>query len=109
MDARRQASPSGPIATAPSSSGGSVRTQVSPQSPCSPAPRQPPRESFSPDGSYLVYRLNDRKNGRDLWFRRLEGDPNPTPLATSATDDLMPRVLPNGKWVILRLRDLWAP
>ena len=27
-------------------------------------------------------------------------DPNPTPIATSATDDLMPRVSPNGKWVI---------
>jgi Tol biopolymer transport system component len=62
-----------------------------------PAPT--PEGVISPDGSYLVYRLNDRKNGRDLWFRRLTGDPSPTPLATSSTDDLMPRVSPNGRWV----------
>ncbi len=63
-------------------------------------PSPTPEGVVSPDGSYLVYRLNDRKNGRDLWFRRLNGDPSPTPIATSATDDLMPRVSPNGKWII---------
>ena len=62
-----------------------------------PAPT--PEGVMSPDGAYLVYRLNDRKNGRDLWFRHLTGDPRPTPLATSSTDDLMPRVSPSGKWV----------
>ena len=62
-----------------------------------PAPT--PEGVVSPDGTYLVYRLNDRKNGRDLWFRRLTGNPNPTPIAVSTADDLMPRVSSNGKWV----------
>ena len=62
-------------------------------------PAATPEGVISPDGAYLVYRLNDRKNGRDLWFRRLSGDPHPTPLATSSADDLMPRVSPNGRWV----------
>jgi eukaryotic-like serine/threonine-protein kinase len=62
-----------------------------------PAPT--PEGVISPDGAYLVYRLNDRKNGRDLWFRHLTGNPNPTPIATSGTDELMPRVSPNGRWL----------
>jgi len=63
-------------------------------------PAATPEGVISPDGRYLVYRLNDRKNGRDLWFRRLSGDPNPTPIAISSADDLMPRVSPNGKWIV---------
>ncbi|HKN69290.1 MAG TPA: hypothetical protein VJW73_23585, partial [Gemmatimonadaceae bacterium] len=62
-------------------------------------PSPTPEGVMSPDGAYLVYRLNDRKNGRDLWYRRLTGDPKPTPIATSGVDELMPRVSPNGKWV----------
>jgi Tol biopolymer transport system component len=62
-------------------------------------PSPTPEGVISPDGAYLVYRLNDRKTGRDLWFRRLSGDPNPTPIATSGSDELMPRISPNGKWI----------
>ncbi|HMA01738.1 MAG TPA: hypothetical protein VKP02_05180, partial [Gemmatimonadaceae bacterium] len=63
-------------------------------------PSPTPEAVVSPDGAYLVYRLNDRKTGRDLWFRHLTGDPKPTPIATSTADELMPRVSPNGKWVV---------
>lgn len=57
--------------------------------------------SFSPDGEWLVYRVN--KNLRDLYARRIGADLRvdsvPVPLVTTEYSESAPAVSPDGRWL----------
>jgi serine/threonine-protein kinase len=54
---------------------------------------------ISPDGHYLLYRLNGGGATEDLHFRRLDGDTTSQPLAATKFLEYAPRVSPDGHWV----------
>ncbi len=63
-------------------------------------PNPIPEALISPDGKYLVYRINHPKTGRDIRYRPLSGDTTPGPIAVTEFDELMPRISPDGKWIV---------
>jgi eukaryotic-like serine/threonine-protein kinase len=50
---------------------------------------------LSPDGTMLVYRTGKQ----DIWYRRLDGDSTPHPIATTRFAEYGPRLSPDGRWV----------
>jgi Tol biopolymer transport system component len=61
----------------------------------------PIRETIlTPDGKSLVYREDHPVQQRDVWLMPLTGDRTPRPLFTTAADELMARVSPNGRWIV---------
>ena len=55
--------------------------------------------SWSPDGRFLVYWINDPKTGPDQWMIPLTGDKKPIPLFHTAFAETHAQISPNGKWV----------
>ena len=56
--------------------------------------------AISPDGHYLIYRLNGGGVLEDLWYRRLDGDTASKPIvANTKFLEYAPRVSPDGKWI----------
>ena len=55
--------------------------------------------SWSPDGRFLVYWVNDPKTGPDQWMIPLTGDKKSIPLFHTAFAESHAQISPNGKWV----------
>jgi eukaryotic-like serine/threonine-protein kinase len=58
--------------------------------------------SWSPDGKLLVYWLNDPKTGADLWVLPLNGDRKPFLFLADPSDQRLPQISPDGKWIAYR-------
>jgi serine/threonine-protein kinase len=54
---------------------------------------------ISPDGHILAYRINSASAPNDLWYRRLDGDTTPKPIAVTPFAEYAPRFSPDGRWV----------
>jgi len=54
---------------------------------------------MSPDARYLIYRALTARTRRDIYYVRLDSARTPQPLLTSAADELMPRLSPDGRWL----------
>ena len=54
---------------------------------------------FSPDGRWLVYRVDTRDNNRDILMVPMTGERTPVPLLVGVNDDKHPRVSPDSKWL----------
>jgi serine/threonine-protein kinase len=54
---------------------------------------------ISPDGHVLAYRINGPGAPSDLWYRRLDGDTTPKPIATTSFTEEAARFSPDGRWV----------
>jgi eukaryotic-like serine/threonine-protein kinase len=55
--------------------------------------------SWSPDGRFVLYVVNDPKTGRDVWMLPLEGDRKPVPFLNTAFQERNPHFSPDGRWV----------
>ena len=53
---------------------------------------------YSPDGRTLVYRTGTIGSS-DLWYRALQGDTTPKPIANTPFTEWAPRLSPDGHWV----------
>jgi Tol biopolymer transport system component len=57
--------------------------------------------SWSPDGKYLVFRLQDPKSGGiDLWLLPMDGSGKARPLIATPAEEAMGRISPDGKWLL---------
>jgi serine/threonine-protein kinase len=54
---------------------------------------------ISHDGHVLAYRLNGPGAPQDLWYRRLDGDTTPKPIAATPALEYAPRFSPDDRWV----------
>lgn len=55
---------------------------------------------ISPDGSELLYRVDDTRRARDIYVVSLAGgDRESRPFLTTDFDEFAPRFSPNGEWV----------
>ena len=54
---------------------------------------------FSPDGRWLVYRVDTRENNRDIFMVPMAGERTPVPLLVGVNDDKHPRVSPDSRWL----------
>lgn len=52
---------------------------------------------LTPDAQTLVYQEDTA--GSDIEYRRLAGDTAPRPIAVSPSDENMPRLSPDGRWI----------
>ena len=52
-----------------------------------------------PNGHEMIFREDTRDNGRDILTMSLDGTGKAVPLLSTAADELMPRVSPDGKWL----------
>jgi Tol biopolymer transport system component len=55
--------------------------------------------TWSPDGKYIVYMLNDLKTGVDLWAVPLVGDKKPYAFLATPFTEVHAQISPNGKWI----------
>jgi Tol biopolymer transport system component/predicted Ser/Thr protein kinase len=55
--------------------------------------------SWSPDGRFLLYIVNDPKTKRDVWVLPLEGDQKPVPFLNTEFQERNPHFSPDGRWV----------
>ena len=54
---------------------------------------------WSPDGRFLLYRVQDPKMGFDIWALPLEGDQKPFPVLQTSYEEREPQFSPDGKWI----------
>ena len=54
---------------------------------------------WSRDGQWLAYRTGTVPGVRDVYVRRLQGDTRPITVAASPTDEYMPAISPDGRWL----------
>ena len=54
---------------------------------------------FTPDGGWILYRMDTPDSNRDIYLMSLTGDRKPVPLLASIDDDKQPRVSPDGRWL----------
>src|SRR2546425_2443179 len=54
---------------------------------------------WSPDGRFLLYRVQDPKMGFDLWALPLDGDRKPFPVVQTNFEEREPQFSPDGKWI----------
>ena len=54
--------------------------------------------SWSPDGRYLVYQVNDGKS-EDMFAWDVQGEGEPIPLQPTKFNDTVPMVSPDGQWL----------
>jgi Tol biopolymer transport system component len=57
--------------------------------------------SWSPDGKYLVFRLQDPKSGGiDLWLLPMDGSGKARPLIATPASESLGEISPDGKWLL---------
>jgi len=58
-------------------------------------------ESVSPDQRFLVYMrvATDKRTATDIYALPLSGEPKPFPIVQNASNNLQPRISPDGKWI----------
>jgi serine/threonine protein kinase len=56
-------------------------------------------QSWSRDGRFLLYIVNDPKTGRDVWVLPLEGVQKPVPFLSTEFQERNPHFSPDGRWV----------
>jgi dipeptidyl aminopeptidase/acylaminoacyl peptidase len=61
--------------------------------------------SWSPDGKFVVYGINEPKTGDDLWAISLTGDRKAFPLVQSLDNEAWPQISPDGKWIAYNKED----
>jgi Tol biopolymer transport system component len=54
---------------------------------------------WSPDGRWLLYRINDSASGADLWALPLEGEKKPVPVVRTEFNERDGQFSPDGKWI----------
>ena len=54
---------------------------------------------WSPDGRYLLYSANDRKNQFDIWGIPVAGDRKPFPLVQTRFSERLAQFSPDGQWI----------
>ncbi|MBI2402194.1 MAG: protein kinase [Gemmatimonadetes bacterium] len=54
---------------------------------------------WSPDGRTLIYREIAPATGRDIWYRRAQGDASPRPIARTQFNERAPALSPDGRWL----------
>jgi eukaryotic-like serine/threonine-protein kinase len=54
---------------------------------------------WSPDGRFLLYRVQDPKTRYDIWAVRLDGDQKPFPVVQTNFDERDGQFSPDGKWI----------
>jgi eukaryotic-like serine/threonine-protein kinase len=52
---------------------------------------------ISPDGRNIAYQLDT--TGADIYYRALQGDTTPKPIANARAIESMPRISPDGRWI----------
>src|SRR5215813_12987614 len=55
--------------------------------------------SWSPDGKFIVYWLNDPKTNADQWVLPLAGDRKPFPILQTPFGEIHSQISPDGKWI----------
>ena len=55
--------------------------------------------SWSPDGKFIVYWVNDPKTGSDQWVLPLTGDRKPVAILQTPFNENQPQISPDGKWI----------
>ena len=55
--------------------------------------------SWSSDGKFILYSIDDARTGPDVWVLPLSGDRKPFPFLATATDERFARFSPDGHWV----------
>jgi Tol biopolymer transport system component/predicted Ser/Thr protein kinase len=55
--------------------------------------------SWSPDGRFLLYIVNDPKTKRDVWVLPLEGNKKPIPFLNTEFQERNAHFSPDGRWV----------
>jgi dipeptidyl aminopeptidase/acylaminoacyl peptidase len=55
--------------------------------------------SWSPDGKFILYWLQDPKTSGDEWVVPLAGDRKPFPLLHNAFNERWAQISPDGKWI----------
>jgi len=55
--------------------------------------------SWSPDGKFIVYWVNDPKTRSDQWILPLTGERKPAPFLQSPFNEQWAQVSPDGKWI----------
>jgi len=56
-------------------------------------------QAMSPDGRFLLYMHRGVKTRSDIWVLPRFGDSKPFPILETATDEIQPKLSPNGKWL----------
>jgi Tol biopolymer transport system component len=54
---------------------------------------------WSPDGKFLLYRLNDRKTSFDIWALPVQGDRKPFPVVQTDSGERDGQFSPDGHWI----------
>ena len=55
--------------------------------------------SWSSDGKFILYSIDDARTGPDVWVLPLTGDRKPRPFLATAADERFARFSPDGRWV----------
>jgi eukaryotic-like serine/threonine-protein kinase len=76
----------------PSSGGGTEELLLPSELTCEP-------QDWSPDGRYILYRVDEPKRKNDLWLLPLTGEKKPTVFLATPFREQDGRFSPDGKWV----------
>jgi Tol biopolymer transport system component/tRNA A-37 threonylcarbamoyl transferase component Bud32 len=63
----------------------------------------------SSDGRWLLYRVRDPKNARDIWLLSLSGDRKATPLLATPFDEDEGRFSQDGRWLAYKSNETGKP
>ena len=65
--------------------------------------------SWTSDGKYIVYWVNDPKTNSDDWVIPLTGDRKPFPILQSPFNEQWPEISPDGKWIAYTSNETGTP
>jgi serine/threonine protein kinase/Tol biopolymer transport system component len=55
--------------------------------------------SWSADGNFIAYYVNDPKTKEDIWVLPLSGEKKPFPILQTPFSERYPQISPDGKWI----------